>query len=602
MDKGQGASSEGYHLVTVELDPEKSGEHEPLTSRTLLVGPTVLSQKMVWEGAWANVPQLPDPWIDFESLHALSRDSEELSERLLEVFSNCLSRLTSTSWEKRSWRILLGPWMKSYAFVFQEKVHRLKLHTQSFTIKTVSEAPSQDFPVNTMDDWVSRTLGFELHAYLFQEVAQSLGISTKIEPACSQLGSTPKALEITRHTPSLQILKALGVLNSGASFLFHKTYLPKWTEFKLALKLGQLPIPVTPAPSSLSYSHGSMREELEEEIAKETARLSPELQHSSLVAAKMLPRAYLENLSEIMELSGKQGWPVAPKVIFDSNGYWADEVFKVYTAQKVADGAKLVIGQHGGMMGASLLHSQQAHQIEISDRFFSWGWEIHGEKRVSPAGVLKRQPKSKPSSRGPAVMPLLSLPKYPYDNCSFPIGQYGWLRYFEDQTSFLKSLNTLGQTDIVLRNYAKDRGNFLRERLEGLGWKTISEGNRPLSLDLPNYRMAIVTYNSTTLIETLGINFPTIAFWDFQSWRVTPEVEPIFSRLESAGILFGSPEAAAAKVEQVWDDVNEWWFDEKVQDARNLFVNTFAQERNEKFLHHTLRKMTLSARFDECLD
>lgn len=85
------------------------------------------------------------------------------------------------------------------------------------------------------------------------------------------------------------------------------------------------------------------------------------------------------------------------------------------------------------------------------------------------------------------------------------------------------------------------------------------------------------TYNSTGFLETLGRNIPTIMFWNPKHWELRPSAQPYFDLLKEAGILHETPEAAAARAAEVWDDVAGWWNQPEVQDARRCFCDRFAR-------------------------
>jgi len=86
----------------------------------------------------------------------------------------------------------------------------------------------------------------------------------------------------------------------------------------------------------------------------------------------------------------------------------------------------------------------------------------------------------------------------------------------------------------------------------------------------------ISTVNSTTLLESLIWNVPTIIFWDVKYWELKESVQPYFDLLESVGIFHKTPESAASKMIEVWDDVSVWWEADIVQDARNEFCSQFS--------------------------
>ena len=57
--------------------------------------------------------------------------------------------------------------------------------------------------------------------------------------------------------------------------------------------------------------------------------------------------------------------------------------------KKTEEGAKLIIGQHGGNFGMTPMAIHESHQIKISDKWLSWGWDDPKNKKIIPIGNFK---------------------------------------------------------------------------------------------------------------------------------------------------------------------------------------------------------------------
>jgi putative transferase (TIGR04331 family) len=90
-------------------------------------------------------------------------------------------------------------------------------------------------------------------------------------------------------------------------------------------------------------------------------------------------------------------------------------------------------------------------------------------------------------------------------------------------------------------------------------------------------RIYIATYNATTYLESLLWNVPTIIFWNPNHWELRPEAKENYELLKSVGIFHESPLSAAAKINEVWDDVDLWWRSDAVQAARVQFCHEFSR-------------------------
>jgi putative transferase (TIGR04331 family) len=78
-------------------------------------------------------------------------------------------------------------------------------------------------------------------------------------------------------------------------------------------------------------------------------------------------------------------------------------------------------------------------------------------------------------------------------------------------------------------------------------------------------------------LESLGRNIPTIIFWNPEHWELRPSAVPYFDRLKQVGIFHETPESAAKKASEIWDDVEGWWNQPEIQQARRFFCDHFAR-------------------------
>ncbi len=148
--------------------------------------------------------------------------------------------------------------------------------------------------------------------------------------------------------------------------------------------------------------------------------------------------------------------------------------------------------------------------------------------------------------------------------------------YFREQQRFLQVLPEALRRRVVLRLFRRDFGwdQLARWRDTGLGVQLDSGKTNILPL-IRKSRLYISTFNSTTILESLSWNIPTIAFWNPNHWELKEEATPFFDQLREAGVFHKTPESAARQMIKVWDDVETWWFSGSVQTARKEFCKQF---------------------------
>lgn len=91
-------------------------------------------------------------------------------------------------------------------------------------------------------------------------------------------------------------------------------------------------------------------------------------------------------------------------------------------------------------------------------------------------------------------------------------------------------------------------------------------------------RLAVVTYNETTIPQNLMANYPTIALWDSKYVRLNDHAAEIYKQLEQAKILFHSPSLAAQHISEIWTDIEKWWNSDSVRAARENYCNHYAYQ------------------------
>jgi putative transferase (TIGR04331 family) len=228
----------------------------------------------------------------------------------------------------------------------------------------------------------------------------------------------------------------------------------------------------------------------------------------------------------------------------------------------------------------STFSSDEHHQIKISDKWLSWGWEDTAQPKIIPFGNIKEVGKRMVRSNynGGAMLVELNLPRYSYNLYSAPIaGQ--WQDYYKDQVLFVQSLPKEIRQKLTIRldstNYGWDQKKRWDDDFPDV---KIDEGLKNIELLIKNSRLYIATYNATTCLEPLYLNIPTIIFWNCNHWELRDGAKSYFDLLESVGIFHKTPESAAQQMVKVWDDLEYWWQSNLVQEARIKFCEEYAKK------------------------
>ena len=91
-----------------------------------------------------------------------------------------------------------------------------------------------------------------------------------------------------------------------------------------------------------------------------------------------------------------------------------------------------------------------------------------------------------------------------------------------------------------------------------------------------NCDLLIIDYPGSTLNIAMAMGVPTICYWSPDVWPLTDNAKSYFNALREAEILFSTPKAAAAKVNEVHKKAQAWWSTPIVKEARLDWANQFA--------------------------
>jgi len=294
---------------------------------------------------------------------------------------------------------------------------------------------------------------------------------------------------------------------------------------------------------------------------------------------QQIPKVYIEGYADFHK-KALTAFPNHPSVIYTSNGYWGNEGFNFWAASNVDKGAKLVGSPHGGCYGAVSWSATEQHEINVCDHYFSWGWEKTDQPNVIPmssgqlTGIMR---KIKPDPEGIIIWLGITITRFSSQLVSVPISRQ-MLDYFDFQKRFVKAISSDVHKLLVRRLF---RMNYDWD--EDLRWKEmdpdlkIYKGKKSMYQQLNESRLCVGTYHSTTDLETLSQNFPTITYYDPKLNELRESAKPYFEELRKVGILHETPESAAAKVNEVFKNPLLWWSSAEVQEVRKKFCYRFAR-------------------------
>jgi len=582
-----------YFLITTALEntwPEDGSEP------TLFLGEwcRLYSRKERWE--MMNVEVLPYHWDDRKKLFNDYQYLRALNERILESLANSLNQYHRVNYSLRYWRIVVGPWLMMVLPTLFDRWESIKLAVESYSINEtyVTDKTCEDFVPLSMEHFSSLIKTDEWNHMVYAQIFDFIKFDKASKKPLKNYSPVEPSSSQTKVNLNQTFRNIIGLITALFSqnndYFFISTYLKRKDVVKLQIKLHQFP----GLYQDQSFVNNTSVKIDERSIIESFSPINEFEAFVKSILPLQIPLIYLEGYSELIRQTKSNFWPKKPKLIWTSNSYFMNDIFKAWAASKVNAGASLVIGQHGGHYGQGLFSFTEYHELTASDFYLSWGWE-RNEKKIIPLGRIR---KSLETSRNKLtkksfLLLLSGTSRYSGGIASMPIaGQ--WLEYLKDQIEFYDNLPAYISDNSVVRLYPHDYDWGQQERwLDCFPNSTVDYCEKTLEERLKTTKLFVGGWNTTTYLEALASNIPTVIFWDDKYFEVREEVVAMFEDLKKAGIFHPTPISAANHVKSIWNNIDNWWLREDVVKARNSFVDRFVNStKTVEDLCETFKKIS----------
>ncbi len=510
------------------------------------------------------------------------------------VYSECLGSLTNSLNEFhniqasiRQWEIMIGPWLRIFLVALHErrellKVSLLKLPITHILVHDTSRMDKNVFDtsiflskiegscVKDLDLWSEM---FTLDIFKYSGFSDSVSV-TKI----SDIDVQTEFIDPTRGSFRKRLFSALDALvHRRTKILIHRFGRPLKKEFLMFVSARMLPHFSFP---DYNPSVESGRDAANFRSKKFEINGTGVDDLLAYLLPKYLPQSFLEHYDSIKGFV-QRVYPKRPKVIATSVSYYRDDPFKIYVAQMIVQQTKYIIMQHGGGIGSCKHNDDEELQINTSDAYLTWGWtdtiDQKKDTNLLPiksslcSDLIKNDSISMDRNNNTIIIPVSEWSLQTFRMFSAPLS-YRQNLYLEQLFELVElAPNDIGER-IRFRLQNGDRGWGVAQKFEdrGLGDHILQEeGN--FCGDMEGAALAIINTNSTCLLESIGLNFPTIGLLTPEFSSLRPSAEHDYLMLEEVGILHKSVDSALDHLAFISDDILGWWLDAEVQEHLTYF-------------------------------
>lgn len=539
----------------------------------------IYNQKHVWSKL--DYETLPYHWNDRKKIHNDYKYLRDVYERYLNNLSYVLNKIHDVDQSLRFWRILIGPWLSSFVEILYDRYQSIITAAQSQRASNVYICTEDEFLNWIPHDFLQFQQWFSTDDYnqnLYSLIIQKLNLIpyTFVKKADNSIrSSTNRVYFVKKYINKVAACfsryfphKFYEIIFVNSSFIFlHYIY--------LQLNNYQIPFLV-----NLHLKH--IQHRIDNNLRNNILLILHQNQFEQLLSKIIpyqIPTAYLERFNSL-EKECKNIFFNKPKVIVSNNVDSLEDLPVYWIAKNVENGSKLALIQHGGAYGMSSWFSSEEHQVKIANRFYSWGWSDANLKHIQPMPsptLEKSKRKIKHDPTGSILFILHTLPRYSYKMGSEPVSD-NFIEYLNGSFRFIQLLNFHAFQLILLRLYHFDFGwNDKMRWQDKFPEIQIARTNESMHKQLARSRLSIHAHNSTTYLETFSADYPTIIFWNSDFYELRSSAKRYFNMLESVGIYHRTPESAAEKVNEIYNDPLSWWKQSSIQEVREEFCNIFAR-------------------------
>lgn len=524
--------------------------------------------------------------LDFKKREEIYQYLDSLSEKIIDELKDQLNNIHKVNFNFKDWKIILSPWLNNFLKIIHLRYSNIVEIFKNNQISEVEifECDEEKFlPIDNFE------LTKSVNNYKWDTIMYSKIVSL-IDKDVRVIKNKINFEYSNREKKSSKSIKLI-LINLIRSFLslFKKeddaliinSYLPKYENLKLNILLKQIPqiwkfIRIQNRKYNLSLRNRLKFLNSDDNFEILVKKIIP----------SSIPSAHIESFDDLNKIVMNLKLPEKPKLIFTSNNYEYDEVFKLYTVLKKNVNCPYIIGQHGNYLSnAESKFFKKSHQ---ADYYLDWGKNGFYDQDGFNFKLINKSVKSNNKDK----ILILDSP-FGTDNKIF-----SRLEDNEIKEKFLHNLLILLDkklhNKIVLKlhnSYNQKSENYLTH-LKSICPGIHIENDKKNIFDLySKSRCVIHTYNSTGIYESMGLNIPTLCIWPNQTTHIDEKYNFFYNNLKKNNILFYDPTNLANTINNNFHDINIWWSQPTVIEAKKIFLNEFSSSPTKKSIQLLKKKL-----------
>jgi putative transferase (TIGR04331 family) len=540
----------------------------------------------IFLGSWCNrsledlEKTLKNPIEDHKHLENIGEEVDKLLARILESLANYMNAYFNTKFSLRFWKIYLTPfllhWLTTNYFRYLALTSlRLKIESAEDLLVFNFVKDENNFQIRNVSEFLGEIIYSDIYShvsfqrligYMFEgqfEVANELSCSFNFNlPKKRKKSLRDNIREIASYGGKYYLgnvkgfniidkvwIAALNIKNISHAFLVSLRSAKRWNELK----------------GSTSQSTNRKLTEWGFQPKTEFDEIISELVINSL------PLSFYNSIPRQPFLKRVSYW------IGNSSNVDQNEL--AYIGRIIENGGKWISAQHGGVYGHVLRNGISNIEYVLTDNFVTWGWTqsppYDVKTIVLPSPILSKL-KIKKKSRSNTILYVGTAGDQIPIRIGSAMSTIPLKEYKNIQLQFLLHLADDARASLKFRDHPlvpiPDH-----EFYQYLKKYNIPHCKQNASVAALESRIVIVDHCSTTFIETMVMNIPTLIFWNEAVCKLNSIARSYFVKLKEVGIWHESEIDAAFFLNTNLTNIETWWHSTQVQAARNEFLNQYGK-------------------------
>ena len=498
---------------------------------------------------------------------------EQFFERVLDSLVVSLNNYHGVHRSTRYWRIILGPWLSTYIPAVWSRWESLRIAFEQYTFDKVILLNSDDEPNPPLSHPEAMNFIGRSHFWNHMLYARIINECYKddikvIEKNYKQITANKKndwggIVNIAKTSLKYVTDRVIRILQKEEKIVFVTSYFSLNVLARISLKLRQLPRFYTEFDENLNMKR----------VQASTRRVSLGLvsdnEFESFIIRNIvfdMPVSYIEGYQQITKRANN----ILPscQVIFCANAYWSNDLFKIWCAQMVNKGKKLIISEHGGSITKKYINF--SHEVKISDINTVWHKPFVDNQVQLPPNKIIGGRKAKNNGNDITIVGV-EVPLYVGRHHS-GLSSSLVLEQFDLEAGFIDKLSLDVKARLVVRPNPDIGWNTRGAYIDKLGPERISPYKNLIEV-FDHSKLIVCTYPETTFFEAMYSGVPTILLYKRDCWETATKFDDLIKLLEGVNILFSDSVAASNHINKIWDNPNYWWSLPEVVNAREEFFD-----------------------------